>query len=113
MPSQTGLAPHSYLHCLMHTFYFGKVNIMPKNYSKETREKAVRLVRDHVDDYGSEWAAVKSVAKRLGMNPETLRKWIRQAEIDEGSADGVTTAAAQQVREFNARTPNWNAPRKS
>jgi len=61
----------------MHTFYFGKVNIMPKKYTPEVKAKAVRPVRDHVDDYASEWDAIKTVANRLGMGAETLRKWVR------------------------------------
>jgi len=54
----------------MHTFYFGKVNIMPKKFTPEVKAKAVCLVRDHVDDYASEWEAIKTVANRLGMGAE-------------------------------------------
>jgi transposase len=50
-----------------------------------------------------EWEAIGTVAKRLGMTPETLRKWIRQAEIDEGAADGTTTDAARQIRELKRK----------
>ena len=60
--------------------------------------KAVRLVRDHVDDYRSVWAAITAVSSRLGMSAETLRKWFRQAEIDEGATDGVSTSAALEIR---------------
>jgi len=56
----------------MHTFYFGKVNIMPKKFTPEVQAKAVRLVRDLVDDYASEWEAIKKVSSRLGMTAETL-----------------------------------------
>jgi len=52
----------------------------------------VRLVREHRDDYDSEWAAMKAIAGRLGMNAETLRKWVRQAEIDAGEAAGICPA---------------------
>lgn len=76
---------------------------MPKQYGPEVRAKAVRLVRDHVDDYGSEWEAIKSVATRLGMNAETLRKWIRQAEIDEGGAEGLSTSASREMRELKRK----------
>ncbi len=48
---------------------------MPSKYDPETRAKAVRLVVDHRGDYPSEWAAIKAVSKRLGMNAETLRNW--------------------------------------
>ncbi len=87
----------------MHTLLIGKVNIMSMKYTQEVRAKAVRLVRDHVDDYGSEWEAIKAVSGRLGMNAETLRKWIRQAEIDEGSVEGTTTTAAREVRELKRK----------
>jgi transposase len=48
------------------------------------RERAVRMVFEHQDEYNSRWAAVTSVATKSGMTPETLRKWVRRAEIDEG-----------------------------
>ena len=57
---------------------------MPSKYDPETRAKAVRLVREHRDDYASEWAAITAVSKRLGMNAETLRNWIRQQQVDDG-----------------------------
>ena len=56
--------------------------------SGKVRAKAVRLVRDHVDEYGSEWEAIKTVSSRLAMHAETLRTWIRQAQVDEGDAEG-------------------------
>ena len=73
---------------------------MPKQYDDQTKAKAVRLVQDHVGDYASEYEAIKAVAGRLGMNPETLRKWIRQAEVDSGQVDGTTTTAAREIREI-------------
>ena len=59
---------------------------MPVRYDQETKAKAIRLVREHAGDYPSEYAAITAVARRLGMTAETLRKWIRQAGIDEGQA---------------------------
>ncbi len=76
---------------------------MPAKYSNEIREKAVRLVREHRDDYPSEWAAIVTVSKRLGMTPETLRKWLRQAEVDHGAAEGTSTEAARQIRELKRK----------
>lgn len=72
---------------------------MPAKYDEATKAKAVRLVVEHRDDYDSEWAAMKAVASRLGMTTETLRKWVRQAEVDKGSAEGVSTEAARVIRE--------------
>jgi transposase len=62
----------------------------------------VRLVRDHVGDHASEYDAIRATASRLGMNPETLRKWIRQEEIDHGDRDG-TTSAAREIRELTRK----------
>jgi transposase len=72
---------------------------MAGNYSAETKAKAVRLVREHAGDYPSEWAAISSVAARLQVgSAETLRKWLRQAEVDEGARAGTSTAEAAEVR---------------
>ena len=77
---------------------------MPVKYDQETRAKAIRLVREHAGDYPSEYAAITAVARRLGMTAETLRKWIRQAEIDyEGQAPGVASEAAREIRELKRK----------
>jgi transposase len=73
---------------------------MPSRFDQETRAKAVRLVKDHVSDYGSEWTAIKAVSARLGMSAETLRKWIRQSEVDTGQAPGVPTESAREIGEL-------------
>jgi transposase len=76
---------------------------MPSKYDENTRARAVRLVREHSDSYESEWAAIKTIAARLGMNAETLRKWVRQAEVDAGEADGVTSATMRELRELRRK----------
>ncbi len=76
---------------------------MPSKYDEETKARAVRLVHDHVGDYPSEWAAITAVSGRLGMNAETLRKWIRQAAVDAGDAPGVPTESAAQIRELKRK----------
>jgi transposase len=76
---------------------------MPRRFDKETRAKAVRLVRDHVGDYESEWAAIRAVSARLGTSAETLRKWVRQAEVDAGQAPGVPTESAREIRELKRK----------
>ena len=70
---------------------------------RRDRAKAVRLVQDHRDDYDSEYAAIKAVAARLGINSETLRRWVRQAEVDAGQAEGMTTASAREIRELKRK----------
>ena len=65
---------------------------MPRSpYSPEVRERAVRMYFDHRPEYPSEWAAMTAIAGMLGMTPETLRKWVRRAEIDNGERAGLTT----------------------
>ena len=76
---------------------------MPTKYDPDTKAKAVRLVLDHREDYDSEWAAITAVAARLGMTAETLRKWIRQHEVNAGQRNGVTSEAAAEIRALKRR----------
>lgn len=69
-------------------------------YPQEVRRRTVRLVLEHRDEYASEWAAITSIAAKSGMTAETLRKWVRQAEIDEGRRPGVTSTESERVREL-------------
>src|ERR1700742_2736496 len=69
-------------------------------YPAEVRERAVRLVFEHQREYESQWAAITSIAGKLGMTNETLRKWVRQAEIDGGARPGVSSAEAERVKEL-------------
>ena len=69
-------------------------------YSPEVRERAVRLVREHGAEHPSEWAAIESIAGKLGCTGETLRKWVRQAERDTGLRGGLTTAERQRTKEL-------------
>lgn len=71
---------------------------MPKKYDDATRAKAVRLVIEHRDEYPSECAAITATAKRLRLMPETLRKRVRQNEIDQGSKPGISREEAAEVR---------------
>ncbi|WP_085997852.1 IS3 family transposase [Nocardia jiangxiensis] len=76
---------------------------MPSKYDAGIRAKAIRLVTEHRDDYPSEWAAIRAVSGRLGMNAETLRNWIRQAAVDAGQAEGISTDAAREIRELKRK----------
>ena len=60
-------------------------------YSSEVRARAVRMVLEHQSDHRSQWAAMSSIASKIGCAGETLRKWVRQAERDQGLRDGTTT----------------------
>ncbi len=62
-----------------------------KKFSPEVKERAVRLYRESLPDHPSEWAAMKSIASKVGCTSETLRKWVRQAERDSGRRAGPTT----------------------
>ena len=69
-------------------------------YPAEVRERAVRMVFEHEREHESQWAAIVSIAGKLGMTSETLRKWVRQAEIDGGARPGVSSAEAERVKEL-------------
>jgi transposase len=69
-------------------------------YPPELRERAVRLVREHRAEHPSEWAAIQSVAGKLGMTPETLRIWVRRDEVDRHQRPGVTSAERERIREL-------------
>ncbi len=71
-----------------------------KRYPPEVRERAVRLVLEHQEDYDSQWAALTSIADKIGCTAETLRKWVRRAEIDQGQRAGLTSAERDQLREL-------------
>jgi transposase len=72
----------------------------PSRYSPEMRERAVRMVRDHAAEHPSQWAAIESIASKLGCTAETLRKWVRQAERDTGQRSGLTTDDRQRLKEL-------------
>lgn len=67
-------------------------------YSPEVRERAVRMVLEHARDYPSRWAAVSSVAAKIGCNPATLHEWVKRQEIDQGSRAGVSTETADRIK---------------
>ena len=84
----------------------------PSKYPTELRERAVRMVMEHKKDYPSEYEAIRSVATKLGIRtPETLRKWVRQAEVDAGQCPGTTTdesAELKRLRRENAELRRAN-----
>jgi|SRR6056297_2415584 len=69
-------------------------------FSPEVRERAVRLVQEHRGEYPSLWAAVESIAPKIGCVPQTLLDWVKRAEVDAGKRPGTTTAEAQRMKEL-------------
>ena len=67
-------------------------------FSPEVRQRAVRMVLDHGGDHASQWAAIGSIAGKIGCTAETLRKWVRQAERDRGQRPGATTDERERVK---------------
>jgi transposase len=60
----------------------------------------VRLVLEHRSEHGSEWAAISSIAGKIGCTAETLRRWVRQAERDQGKRPGATTVEIERIRQL-------------
>ncbi len=76
---------------------------MTKNmrFSPEVRQRAVRMVIESQNDYDSQWAAISSIAPKIGCTPETLRTWLRQYERDAGAGDdGLSTTERQRLKEL-------------
>ena len=71
-----------------------------KRYSPEVRERAVRLVFEHGSEHDSQWAAISSIAAKIGCTPETLRKWVRRSEVDGGHRDGVTSDERARIKDL-------------
>ena len=67
-------------------------------FSPEVRQRAVRMVLEHGGDHASQWAAIGSIAGKIGCTAETLRTWVRQAERDRGLRAGSTTAEQERIR---------------
>ncbi len=68
------------------------------SYSPEVRARAVRMVLEHQSDHPSQWAAMTSIASKIGCTAETLRKWVRQVERDQGVRDGTTTEERDRLK---------------
>ena len=71
-----------------------------KRYPPEVRERAVRLVLEYQENYHSQWAALTSIAGKIGCTAETLRKWVRRAEVDQGKRTGLTSTERERLREL-------------
>ena len=69
-------------------------------FSPEVRERAVRMVQEHRGEYPSLWAAIESIAPKIGCVPQTLLDWVKQAEIDAGARPGASTDEAQRIKDL-------------
>ena len=72
----------------------------PNRFPAEVRERAVNLVLEHADAHESEWAAICSIAEKFGCAAETLRKWVRRAEVDDGKRAGLTSGERERLEEL-------------
>jgi len=70
----------------------------PMKYSPEVRERAVRMVLEHQHEHASQWSAIESIAGKIGCTAQTLCNWVRQAERDQGSRAGLTTAERERMK---------------
>ena len=69
-------------------------------FSPEVRERAVRLVQENRADYPSLWAAVESIAPKIGCVPQTLLEWVKRVEVDSGQRDGITSSEHERIKQL-------------
>ena len=69
-------------------------------FSPEVQDRAVRMVVEAQGQHDSQWAAIESIAAKIGCTAETLRRWVRQHERDTGQREGITTAEAKRIKEL-------------
>jgi transposase-like protein len=71
-----------------------------KRYAPEVRDRAVRLVLEHTHEHGSQWAAITSIAEKIGCTPQTLKRWVEQTERDAGQRAGLTTDERERLKKL-------------
>src|SRR5699024_8930361 len=83
-------------------FESGRMDSMPKKIDPQLRARCVRLVREHAQEYPTLTAAVTAVARQEGVSRESVRRWLAQAEVDDGTRPGVTSEASAEVKRLKA-----------
>ena len=73
---------------------------MPNRYPTEQRERATRMALDRLDEYGSPWAAGQALGPKLGVGPESLRKWVVQAQVDAGQRSGPSSEELAEIKQL-------------
>ena len=73
---------------------------MPKQYPKQQRDRAVRMVLDHLDEYDTPYLACKAIGPKVGVGIESLRRWVGQAQVDAGDQPGSTSAEKARIKEL-------------
>jgi len=71
-----------------------------KRYSPEVRERAVRMVFEHQHEHDSQWATIESISVKIGCTAETLRRWVRQSETDQGQRGGISASDRERLKEL-------------
>src|SRR5215467_1158307 len=79
-------------------------------YSPEFRERAVRLVFEHQGEHKTQWAAIVSIASKVGCTGETLRKWVRQSERDQGQRDGLSSSERDRLKQLEREVRQLKRP---
>ena len=79
-----------------------RMDSMPKKIDPQLRARCVRLVREHQQEYPSQFAAVVAVARQEGVSKESVRRWLAQADVDDGTRPGVTSEESAEVKRLKA-----------
>ena len=83
-------------------FESGRMDSMPKKIDPQLRARCVRLVREHLQEYPTLTAAVTAVARQEGVSRESVRRWLAQAEVDDGTRPGIMTEESAEVKRLKA-----------